>query len=53
MKFNQNLKVVSPLRRSTAKAFFHLVVHALGDAQSPLLIGAIADYFKGQYGLGK
>lgn len=39
------IKVTSPKLRSTAKAFFHLISHSLGDAPSPLIIGSIADYY--------
>ena len=37
------LYVVIPTRRSTAEAFQILLSHALGDAGSPYLVGAISD----------
>jgi hypothetical protein len=41
------LYIVIPTRRSFASATQILVSHAFGDAMSPYLIGAIADYVKG------
>ena len=41
------LYIVIPTRRSFASATQILVSHAFGDAISPYLIGAIADYVKG------
>ena len=35
--------VIPPSRRSTAKAFFHLISHSLGDAPAPLIVGGLAD----------
>lgn len=35
--------VIPPNRRSTAKAFFHLISHCLGDAPAPLIVGGLAD----------
>jgi len=34
--------VVIPTRRSTAEAFQILISHALGDAGSPYLVGAVS-----------
>ena len=47
------IKVTSPKLRSTAKAFFHLISHSLGDAPSPLIIGSIADYYMSKEPIGK
>ena len=47
------IKVTSPKLRSTAKAFFHLISHSLGDAPSPLIIGSIADYYMSKEPVGK
>ena len=41
------LYIVIPTRRSFASATQILVSHAFGDAISPYLIGAIADFVKG------
>ncbi|KAL7735945.1 hypothetical protein ACLKA6_002383 [Drosophila palustris] len=41
------LYVVLPTRRSTAEAFQILISHALGDAGSPYLVGAISVAIKG------
>ena len=41
------INVVLPERRATAVAMNILIIHILGDALSPLLIGRISD----QYGL--
>ena len=41
------LYIVIPTRRSFASATQILVSHAFGDAISPYLIGAIADYVRG------
>ena len=41
------LYIVIPTRRSFASATQILVSHAFGDAISPYLIGAIADYVNG------
>lgn len=35
--------VVVPTRRSTAEAFQILISHALGDAGSPYLVGAVSN----------
>lgn len=38
--------VVVPMRRSTAEAFQILASHALGDAGSPYLVGAVSKWNK-------
>jgi hypothetical protein len=40
------ISVIPPNRRSTAKAFFHLISHALGDAPAPLIVGGLSDVIK-------
>ena len=47
------IKVTSPQCRSTAKALFHLLVHSLGDAPAPLIIGLLADYFHSKEPIGQ
>ena len=44
---DMQMYVVIPNRRATANAFNMFVSHLLGDAFSPYLIGAIADWYKG------
>ncbi|OQV21104.1 Protein spinster [Hypsibius exemplaris] len=43
------LYVVIPPRRSSAEAFQILASHALGDAASPYIVGAVSDAIKARY----
>jgi hypothetical protein len=44
--------VAPPAMRATAYAVTILIIHALGDAISPTLIGSIADHFRTADGRG-
>lgn len=44
------MSVIPPTKRATGKALFNIISHALGDAPSPVIVGAFADaIFKYQY----
>ncbi|CBY09170.1 unnamed protein product [Oikopleura dioica] len=46
------MSVIPPRKRSTGKAVFNIISHALGDAPSPLIVGAVADMIR-KYRVGE